>query len=550
LGESFHLHVTVNGTDDERAQPDLSALTDADAAFLGSQSISRRSISSINGLVRREETRGRTFFYQIKPRREGPFNTDSVTLRNDGQTLSAASPPVTVIGVTGQSTVIGSLSASATTALVDEPFRVTLAIAIAPIPPPYHDFEPIHIHRPPRLEADFLNLTDIKGLKRPDTQTIIEERAKAASGRQPAFLINNYADNFFQNPVRFRLEPVRENRGGTNYWVYALTFNYTPQAEGDYTFGPMIFKGAVITGVQPDQNARIDEIFAVAPAVTVRVTPPPETGRPEWFIGTVGSNLTVQADFDTGVCKVGDPLTLTLDIAGAISLPNLRPPLLALQEELTRDFRIYDDNVTTTAIESGKRFTWRVRPIRTGTLEFPPIRVAYYNTTSKRYETVSTRPIPIQARATTQVVSDAPSSSSLFIRSDTAPVPAATTLSDDATPMLPSVRLVLPLILSGPAMLLLGFTGRSLWRRRGGMRLASRRLRAATQARLSLGPSRGNRSVADAPRSLPFAHRQRRPVSPGRRVPFPSRTSRRGALQSRRGTRQHRFRGPQRPDRD
>jgi hypothetical protein len=35
-------------------------------------------------------------------------------------------------------------------------------------------------------------------------------------------------------------------------------------------------------------------------------------------------------------------------------------------------------------------------------------------------------------------------------------------------------------------MLLLGFTGRSLWRRRGGMRLASRRLRAATQARRRL----------------------------------------------------------------
>ncbi|MBM4164344.1 MAG: protein BatD [Lentisphaerae bacterium] len=485
LGESFNLYVTVNGADDDRTLPDLSALSGADIAYLGSQSISRRMISNINGHVRREETRGRMFVFQIKPLREGLFRTDSVTLRNDGQTLSAASPPVTVIGVTAQSTVIGSLAASTTAALVDEPFRITFAIAIAPIPPPYHDIEPIHANNPPRLEADFLNIAEIKGLQQPDIRAFLESCAKAASGRQPTFLINNYADSF-ENPFRFRLDPVRENRGGTNFWVYAHEFTYGPLAEGDYTFGPMIFKGAVMTGVNPDQRARFEEIFAVAPAVTVRVTPPPETGRPAWFIGAVGSNLTAQAGFDTDVCKVGDPLTLTLDLTGAISLSNLRPPLLALQEDLIRDFRIYDDNVTTTAIESGKRFTWRVRPIRTGTIEFPPIRVAYYNTTVKRYETVSSRPIPIQARATTQVVSDALSSSSLFIRSDTAPVPAATTLSDDATPLLPSARLLLPLILSGPALLLLGITGRFLWRRRGGMRLASRRLRAATQARRRL----------------------------------------------------------------
>ncbi|MEI8352887.1 MAG: BatD family protein [Lentisphaerota bacterium] len=372
--------------------------------------------------------------------------------------------------------------------LVDDPFRITFAIAIAPIQPPYHDIEPIHINRPPRIEADFLNIADIKGLQQSDIRPVLESRARAASGRQPSFLINNYAD-YFRYPIRFRLDPVRENRGGTNFWVYALTLNYTPLAEGDYTFGPMTFTGTVITGVTSDQKARIEEIVAVAPAVTVRVTPPPETGRPAWFIGAVGSNLTAHAGFDTGVCKVGDPLTLTLDLTGGVSLSNLRPPLLAMQEELTRDFRIYDDNVTTTTIESGKRFTWRVRPIHSGTLEFPPIRVACYNKALKTYQTVLTQPIPIQARATTQVVSDAPDtagSASLFLHSDNIPMPAAATLADAPSPLLPPARLLLPLFLSGPAVLLLAVTGRSLWRRRGALRLARRRHRAASRARRRL----------------------------------------------------------------
>ena len=372
--------------------------------------------------------------------------------------------------------------------LVDDPFRITFAIAIAPIQPPYHDIEPIHNNRPPRIDADFLNIADIKGLQQLDIQPVLESRAKAASGRQPSFLINNYAA-YFRYPIRFRLDSVRENRGGTNFWVYALTLNYTPLAEGDYTFGPMTFTGTVITGVTSDQKARIEEIVAVAPAVTVRVTPPPETGRPAWFIGAVGSNLTAHAGFDTGVCKVGDPLTLTLDLTGAVSLSNLRPPLLAQQEELTRDFRIYDDNVTTTAIESGKRFTWRVRPIHSGTLEFPPIRVACYNKALKTYQTVLTQPIPVQARATTQVVSDAPDtagSASLFLHSDNIPMPAAATLADVPSPLLPPARLLFPLFLSGPAVLLLAVTGRSLWRRRGALRLARRRHRAASRARRRL----------------------------------------------------------------
>ncbi len=501
LGESFNLHVTVNGADGGLDQPDLSALSGAETAYLGSQSNSRRSISIVNGRFSREETLARTFVFQVKPQREGSFATGPVTLRHDGRSLSESGPTVTVTGISRQSTVLGTLSASTQAALVDEPFRITFAIAVAPLPPPYQEIEPLHANTPPRLEAAFLNIAEIKGLRQPDLQAILSERAQAASGRIPAFHINDYSRSGIDmsdpfnfdvgpRPIRFRIDPVRESRNGVNFWVYTMTLDYTPQAEGDYTFGPLIFKGSVITGVNPDNTGRFTEIFAVAPAVTVRVTPPPEAGRPEWFVGTVGRGLTAHASLDTAVCKVGDPLTLTLDLTGAISLSNLRPPLLALQEGLTRDFRVYDDNVTTAAIQGGKRFSWRLRPLRAGTLEFPPIRVAYYDTEAKAYTTVATRPIPIQARATTQVVSDegpsAAGSASLSLRSDTAPVPSAATVSAVASPLLPPARLLWPLLLAGPAALLFAVAGRSLWHRRGALRLAGRRHRAAARARRRL----------------------------------------------------------------
>lgn len=515
IGESFNLHVTVNGADAGLETPDLSALTgNATTALLGSQSNSRRSVSLINGRFSRESVLGRTFVFQVRPRREGTFTPGPVTLHHDGRTLSASGPPVTVTGITRQSRVVGTLTASTTAALVDEPFRITFALAIAPLPPPYQEIEPIHANRPPRIEAAFLNIAEIKGLRQPDLHTLLSERARAASSQTSAFHINEYQhsgfdmNDFFSfntgpRPIRFRFEPTREDRGGTNYWVYSLTLDYTPQTEGDYTFGPLIFKGPLLTGVNPDRSDRFTEIFAVAPAVTVRVTPPPEKGRPEWFIGTVGRGLTAHAALDAAVCKVGDPLTLTLDVNGAISLSNLRPPLLALQEDLTRDFRIYDDSVSTASTDSGKRFTWRVRPIHAGTLEFPPIRLAYYDTAANAYVTVATQPIPVQARPTTQVVSDAldTGGSRLALRSDDAPRPAAITLATEPSPLLPPTHLVWPLLAGGPAALLAVLGGRFVWRRRRSLRRSVRRRSAAARARRTLAAATGPAAIAAALRA-------------------------------------------------
>ncbi len=510
LGESFNLHVTVNGADDGVEAPDLSAFAGgAETVFLGSQSNSRRSVSIINGRFSQEAVLARTFVFQVRPRHEGLFATGPVTLRHGGRTLSAAGPPVTVTGITRQSVVAGALAASATAALVDEPFRITLSLVLAPLPPPYHDVEPVHPERPPRLEAAFLDLAEIKGLKQPDLRAILSDRARAAAGRIPAFHINDYTRDGFDmgnlfsfdmgpRPIRFRFEPARENRGGTNVWVYSLGLDYTPQAEGDYTFGPLIFKGPVLTGVDPGGSGRLEEIFAVAPAVTVRVTPPPEEGRPEWFVGAVGRGLAARAALDAAVCKVGDPLTLTLDVTGAISLSNLRPPLLGLQEELVRDFRIYDNSVATAAINGGKRFTWRVRPLRAGTLEFPPVRLAYYDTAARAYVTVATAPIPVQARPTTQVVSDDPETggSRLALRSDDAPRPAAITLAAEPSPLLPPARLAAAALAGGPAALLAALAGRFVWRRRRALRLAVRRRGAAARARRLLAAAGGPAAVA------------------------------------------------------
>ena len=419
LGESFMLYAKVTGDDAAKAELDLSRLGDAEIQRFAPQS--NRSMTIINGKVTRDVSV--TYPVAVKPTKDGEYRAGPVLLTANGKTTSATAAPVTVVGIEAQDFVRISVTPSGDTLLVDEPFTVTLAISIAEVAG-HASLEPIHREIPPHIDVGFLDAAEIDGLKTPDLNAILN-RLVSRDRREPVFEINDYqsremgfgfglfdmGDPFRPRPVPFRIPPKHVGSQDGKRWEYTVTLDYVAKKEGDYTFGPVTFKGKVITGVERHENGQVSavtaDIFAIGPAATVRVVPPPEEGRPDWFVGSVGRSMEAHAELDATVCKVGDPLTLDLRVTGDISLDNLRPPILALQPELTRDFRLYDEDVRNTQIEGGRDFKYRVRPLKEGTLEFPPIKLAYYDTTKKAYETVTTDPIPVQAHATTQIASEA-----------------------------------------------------------------------------------------------------------------------------------------------
>jgi len=508
LGETFVLNVQVNGADDGLPAPDLSALQ-ADVRSLGSQSTSRYSISIINGHVSRENVESRVFEFEIHPRTAGTLALGPITLDVHGHRYSAQGPSVKVVGIEQQNAVIASVQASSQTILVDEPFTITLSVAIAELPEPYARYEPLLPSDPLHMDCPYLSQAEIPGLKTPDLQKTLQALVQQDS-REPGLTINEYTaqqtPDFFANPFSFapgqdpfRPRPIKfklpRNHVILNrraYQEYTLALTYTPSQEGNYTFGPITLKGSIIDGVDAAGHAMSRPIFAVGPAVTVRVTPPPETNRPDCFIGSVGRGLTAHAELDTALCKVGDPLTLNLNVTGAISLNNMRPPLLNLQPALTADFRIYDDNVETVSIPGGKRFRFRIRPMREGTLELPPIRVAYFDTTSHSYKIALTDPVPLQVRPNTQIVSDSSDNSTnrsahtdhLTIQSASS-IPAAITVAATGArnhPLLPPIQQLLLLGGSGPVLLFLTWTGFKLWHNRFVLAMAHRRSRALAHA--------------------------------------------------------------------
>jgi len=315
---------------------------------------------------------------------------------------------VNVQGIEKQPFVRLSVSPSRHMVLVDEPFQITFRALLKQLPGRFDGADPISAAKPPKLDIPFFEVSAIPGLRTPDIQKILQKQL--VNRNQAGFLINSYLlqpRGFFgfgdQEPARFMLKRKSVTENGTPYLEYTLTLSYSPKEEGSYTFGPVVFKGEIVTAVDKGQKISTRPIFAIGPATTVRVVPPPEAGRPLSFIGAVGTNLLAEATLDAQTCKVGDPLTLTLRVSGNVSLHNMYPPPLNAQEDLRKTFRIYEDTVDTSRKTGHTDFIYTIRPTVFGSIELPPLAVSYYNAIKRRYETVFTPAIPLQVRPTLQI---------------------------------------------------------------------------------------------------------------------------------------------------
>ena len=416
LGESVLLTVKVSGS--EKLEPDLSAIANCTVKLLGSHSDSRFSITIINGRMQRESFTGRIFSYELTPSAAGPFRAGPVRLNVDGRVISETGPAIEVSGVETQERVLITVSASRESVLVDEPFTITLAVAIRRLQGRFADADPMDPGDPPLLNVPFLENQPIQGLESPNVVEILQKHLLQRPD-QPGFAVNKYtvrADPFVsmfnfddvarERPAGFQFDRRVVERGGQSYFEYSLALTYTPREEASHTFGPVLFKGKAAIGL--DANGRMvgRPVFAVGPAFTVRVVPPPEQNRPPCFIGAIGTNLAVKASLDAQTCNVGDPLTLTLSVGGNISMDNLRPPALGEQPALTKEFKLYDDTVQTLKKDGGRQFTYTIRPRRSGTLEVPPIEVAFYDVSRSAYRVERTAPIPLRVNEAMTVVPD------------------------------------------------------------------------------------------------------------------------------------------------
>jgi hypothetical protein len=406
LGESFILQLSINGCS-ELNNITFENTKDCTVKFLGSQKFSNYSVSMVNGKVARQEFVGVVASYEIRPNRAGIFNPGNITVEADGNKYVKKIDSITVTDIEDQDVVKIIISASKETALIDEPFDVTLSLLIKQLPGTMAQLDPLYSDNPPALSIPWLDDPAIASFKGTDVQSLLNQLLVYKKD-QPGIYINNYTvrtdsfsdpfdfSSFFESKkAKFMLPGKIIETNGISYFEYSIKFTYSSREEGNFVFGPVVFKGDVPTASRAGGNVTPLSVFAVGKAATVRVVPPPERGRPASFIGAIGSNMFLKAALDVNECYVGDPIKLTFTLTGNIRFDKVFPPFITNQTALTELFTIYEDSLKIERSDNSIQFVYTIRPRKEGSYSLPPIEMAYFDTVSRSYKKVLSAEVPL-----------------------------------------------------------------------------------------------------------------------------------------------------------
>jgi len=408
IGESVDYVVEIRNVKNP-APPDMAALRqDFDVVAAGDESHNQSSTFIINGKVTQQNSFGHAFRFRLTPKRTGKLVIPAPTATIDGKTCSGRAVSLNVIAPEAQDLVVPEIKTDREKVYPTQPFEVTLRVLVRPLPddPDRDPLGPLR-RRPPHLDVDWVDLP--AGLTGDDKARWLEKLlAENGSG----FTLNDVttrSGSFFEGPraAVFSLFQGRETRKGLdgrpiNYFVYELKRKLTAEKAGTYSLGPAIVKGSFVQGMEGRSYAG-RRLVAVAPAAPVEVREVP-VPRPATFCGGIG-NYRLAASASPTALRVGDPLTLTLDIErgqASGSLDLISAPDLAANPQIAADFEILDKNPTGRREGEVKRFEYALRPKRAG-VGIPPVAVTVFNPDTEKFSEIATKPIALTVSAASRL---------------------------------------------------------------------------------------------------------------------------------------------------
>ena len=193
---------------------------------------------------------------------------------------------------------------------------------------------------------------------------------------------------------RFVVETVNGRPYRTCTWSQYVMF---PQTTGKLKIPSITFDGIVV-----QQNRNIDPFEAFfnggsgyvevkkkiqAPGIEIQVDPLPQ--RPANFSGGVGK-FSISAQLDKTDIKANDPISLRIIVSGTGNLKLIKQP----EVDFPKDFDKYDAKITdktkltANGIEGSMIYDILAVPRHQGKYEIPPIEFTYFDTATKKYETV------------------------------------------------------------------------------------------------------------------------------------------------------------------
>ena len=191
---------------------------------------------------------------------------------------------------------------------------------------------------------------------------------------------------------------------GVEYAVTGIHYLLTPAGAGTHEIEPAQLSAQVLMprrGSDSFDSLFNDSFFnqgqtrslrITSNPVNLRVSPLPPLSGDLPFSGLVGEfNLTAQVDKTQ--LTAGESVTLSLTLEGRGNIMDAQIPALALDQD---SFKVYEDSpveeigVDAKGLAGKKVFKRALVPLKAGTLQIPPVKLSYFNTLDRQYQTLVT----------------------------------------------------------------------------------------------------------------------------------------------------------------
>lgn len=192
-------------------------------------------------------------------------------------------------------------------------------------------------------------------------------------------------------------EPPRRQVGGRCFDALVYQRAVFPLQPGRTVIPPAQLTYALPLG--PGIFSREESHELRTSSVSVVAMEPPVEGRPEGYLGAVGE-LAVRSSLDAARGRAGDPVTLTVRVAGEGNVKLLPRPRLLLPwaSVVPHGERVTVDS-TSVRVRGAKEFDWLVTPRVSGRIVLPPVEYPYFNPASRRYVLARSDPLQLDVEA-------------------------------------------------------------------------------------------------------------------------------------------------------
>ncbi|MBN1257966.1 MAG: protein BatD, partial [Planctomycetes bacterium] len=390
MGEPFVLQIEVKN-DEHPEEPDMSVVKDFEVRSLGGRTDSNSSITIINGKMTTTTRRGYTFSYQLMPKRSGSPVIPPIKVKAGGKTLTTRPILMKTLKPSESSEIKLRFKLSEEKCYVGQPVILTVTWYLA------QDVQNFYFNLPVLTDNRF---------------TIMDLEEKIDPASYASYLRISLQDG------EVVAKKSHQNLAGREYLAVSFKKILVPKTPGELTIPGGTISCDVVTGYKGRQSRRPfrslfdDDFFfggsreaiiakVVAPSnePVLQVKPLPEEGKPAGFNGLIGS-YSIDAVANPTEVQVGEPITLTIRVAGSEYMENVVLPPLHQQPALSKDFKIPVEMAPGKVEGKIKTFVQTIRAKHPGVKEIPPVELPFFDVTTGKYGVARSEAIPISVDST------------------------------------------------------------------------------------------------------------------------------------------------------